>query len=312
MATYLRPSVRVAAVAAAGAGLAYAGYQYRNNASSLFNTAHAESLPSDAQAALKKMQWKGFTELKLESAEMVNHNVRRLTFALPDDQSITGLAPITSLLTRHTPEGAWIPVFRPYTPISDNDQAGTVTFMVKKYPNGKGSGKMHSLKPGETLLFKPLHEFDYKPNQFSAMTFIAGGSGITPIYQLTRVILKNPEDKTKIALVYANNSEEDILLKNEFDELEKKYPGRFSRIYTISKTTPQNEGLYEKGYVTKEILNKVMPQKASERSVKVLVSGPPAMVESVAGAKGGFGWTQGSLGGILKELGYTKEEVHKF
>lgn len=184
--------------------------------------------------------------------------------------------------------------------------------MVKKYPNGKGSGKMHSLKPGDSLQFKPLHEFDYQPNQYSAMTFIAGGSGITPIYQLTRAILDNPNDKTKIALLYANNSEEDILLKNEFDDLAQKHPGRFTRLYTVSKTTPQNEGIYQKGYVTKEMLSQVMPHKMNERSVKVLVSGPPPMIESVAGAKGGFGWTQGSLGGILSELGYTKEEVHKF
>jgi len=184
--------------------------------------------------------------------------------------------------------------------------------MVKKYPNGKGSGKMHSLKPGESMLFKPLHEFDYKTNQYSAITLIAGGSGITPIYQLTRAILNDPSDNTKLALVYANNTEEDILLKNEFDELAQKYPGRFTRLYTVSKTTPQGEGTYEKGYISKEMLGKVMPHKMSERNVKVLVSGPPAMIESVAGAKGGFGWTQGSLGGILKELGYTKEEVHKF
>jgi cytochrome-b5 reductase len=184
--------------------------------------------------------------------------------------------------------------------------------MVKKYPNGKGSGKMHSLQPGDTMKFKPLHEFDYKPNQYSAITCIAGGSGITPIYQLTRAILNNSEDKTKIALVYANNTEEDILLKNEFDEFAQKYPGRFTRSYVVSKTTPQNEGVYEKGYVNEELLSKAMPHKMNERNVKVLVSGPPAMVESVAGAKGGFGWTQGSLGGILSELGYTKEDVHKF
>ncbi|KAK7894942.1 hypothetical protein LTR67_005681 [Exophiala xenobiotica] len=312
MSGYLRPSLRVAGAAAAGAGLAYSGYRYYNTTSFFFTTVHAESLPSDSRAALKKMDWKGFTELKLQSSEMVNHNVKRLTFALPDDESITGISPITSLLSRHTPEGAWIPVFRPYTPVSENDVPGTVTFMVKKYPNGKGSGKMHSLQPGDTMKFKPLHEFDYKPNQYSAITCIAGGSGITPIYQLTRAILNNPEDKTKIALVYANNTEEDILLKSEFDELAQKYPGRFTRSYVVSKTTPQNEGVYEKGYVNKELLSKAMPHKMNERNVKVLVSGPPPMVESVAGAKGGFGWTQGSLGGILSELGYTKEDVHKF
>lgn len=29
---------------------------------------------------------------------------------------------LASLLTRHTPEGAFIPVFRPYTPVSDNGE----------------------------------------------------------------------------------------------------------------------------------------------------------------------------------------------
>ncbi|KAH0844098.1 hypothetical protein AYO21_02147 [Fonsecaea monophora] len=312
MSGYFRSSLRVAGAATVGATAGYTACHYWNTTFFRFNTVHAESPPSDAKAALKKMEWKGFTELKLEKAEMVNHNVKKLTFALPDDSSITGVPPVTSLLTRHTPEGAWVPVFRPYTPVSANDQPGYVTFMVKKYPNGKGSGKMHSLKPGDSMLFKPLHEFDYKPNQYSAMTFIAGGSGITPIYQLTRAILNNPEDKTKIALVYANNTEEDILLKPEFDELAQQFPDRFTRTYTISKTTPENEGLYHQGYVNKTVLSQVMPHKMNERNVKVLVSGPPAMIEAVAGAKGGFGWTQGSLGGILGELGYTKEEVHKF
>jgi len=184
--------------------------------------------------------------------------------------------------------------------------------MVKRYPNGKGSNKMHSLVPGDSMHFKPLQELDYKPNQFSAITAIAGGSGITPIYQLTRAILNNPNDKTKIALVYANNSEEDILLKQEFEELERKYPDRFKKIFAVSKSSSESEGMYEQGYVTKQMLQKVMPNKLGEKNVKILVSGPPAMVDSVAGAKGGFGWTQGSLGGILSELGYTKEEVHKF
>jgi hypothetical protein len=29
---------------------------------------------------------------------------------------------LASLLSRHTPEGAWIPVFRPYTPVSENGE----------------------------------------------------------------------------------------------------------------------------------------------------------------------------------------------
>jgi cytochrome-b5 reductase len=178
--------------------------------------------------------------------------------------------------------------------------------MIKRYPGGKGSGKMHSLVPGDSMKFKPLHEFDYKPNQYKHMTFIAGGSGITPIYQLTNTILQNPTDKTRISLIYANNTPEDILLREEFDTLEREFPGRFQKLYTVSKNG-EGAGLNQ-GYVTKEIVKKVAPTKAD----KVLVSGPPAMCEAIAGAKGGFGWTQGSIGGVLKELGYTEEQVHKF
>ncbi|RMZ83074.1 hypothetical protein DV738_g1286, partial [Chaetothyriales sp. CBS 135597] len=309
MSAFTRPAVRVAGIGATALVLGYGvSHYYLGRDTLALSTAHAESVSSDAKGP-KVLAWKGFTELKLESAETVNHNVKRLTFALPDKDSVTGLAPVTSLLTQHTPEGAFIPVFRPYTPISANDEPGHVTFLVKRYPGGKGSGKMHSLVPGDTIKFKPLHEFDYKPNQYSHLTLIAGGSGITPIYQLTNAILSNPEDKTRITLLYANNTEEDILLRHEFDALERKFPGRFHKVFTVKqKTSGDSSPAVETGYITKELLQKVVPARGKDERVKVLVSGPPPMTESIAGAKGGFGWTQGSLGGILKELGYKSEE----
>ena len=101
MAAFIRPSTRTAILAAASAGVAFAGYRYSYSTSSLLQQAHAESVPSDAKAALKKVPWKGFTELKLESAEMVNHNVKKLTFALPDDESITGISPISTYPSRN-------------------------------------------------------------------------------------------------------------------------------------------------------------------------------------------------------------------
>jgi cytochrome-b5 reductase len=37
-----------------------------------------------------------------------------------------------------------------------------------------------------------------------AVGLIAGGTGITPMYQLIKAIFKNPNDKTKVSLVYGN------------------------------------------------------------------------------------------------------------
>jgi cytochrome-b5 reductase len=47
-------------------------------------------------------------------------------------------------------------------------------------------------------------------------------------------ILKNPEDTTEISLIFANNTEEDILLKNVLDNLEEKH-ANFKVTYVVSK-----------------------------------------------------------------------------
>ena len=295
MASISRTYPRLAAVGL-GTTLVYTATQ------SYTRPAHAESPRSDSKAALKKVNFSSFTELRCLSSEQYNHNVKKITFALPEN-STSDLPPITSLLTQHTPEGSWIPVFRPYTPVSSDN--GSVTFMVKKYEGGKGSTKMHSLKPGDNLKFKSLQELKYVPNEYSEILLIGGGSGITPLYQLTKAVLDNPQDKTKLALIYANNSTEDILLKKEFEELKGRFPDRFKTIF-ITKDGGNGS---EKGYVTREMIGKLWEKKNGQT---VLLSGPPAMIEAIGGGKGMAGWTQGSIGGVLKDLGYTKEDVHKF
>ena len=42
------------------------------------------------------------------------------------------------------------------------------------------------------------------------LIMIAGGSGLTPMYQILKSALKDPEDVTKISLIYANVEEDDI------------------------------------------------------------------------------------------------------
>ncbi len=56
---------------------------------------------------------------------------------------------------------------------------------------------------------------------------IAGGSGITPMYQVAQAILRDPHDFTKVFLIYANVSEDDILLRKEFDAWAQDHGKRF-------------------------------------------------------------------------------------
>ena len=128
------------------------------------------------------------------------------------------------------------------------------------------------------------------------------------MYQLNHAIFKNPSDKTKVTLVFGNLSEPDILLKSELQDLENTYPNRFRAFYVLDR--PPEGWMQGKGHITKELLKTVLPEP-KEANVKVFVCGPPGLYKAISGAKKSPA-DQGELTGILKELGYSKEQVYKF
>ncbi|KAM5355083.1 hypothetical protein ACJ41O_001729 [Fusarium nematophilum] len=208
----------------------------------------------------------------------------------------------TALLTLSWPEGRWLPVPRPYTPVSASDEPGYLELLVKKYPDGKASGHLHSLNPGDKLLFAAaLRGFNWKPNSYSHITLIAGGAGITPIYQLAQGILGNPDDKTSMTLVFGVNSDEDVLLKDEFEKFSKEFPGRFKAVYTVSK--PKEGSPFRKGYVNEELLRELVPPP-ERGDTKVFVCGPPAMEEALVGKR--------MTPGVLHQIGFRKDQIHRF
>ncbi|KAI1166118.1 oxidoreductase NAD-binding domain-containing protein [Nemania serpens] len=244
-----------------------------------------------------------FLSLQLQSSEVVNHNTKRLRFALPTDEHVSGLPLTSALLTFSWPKGSVLPCVRPYTPVTKNDEVGVIELMVKKYPNGKQSTHLHSLQPGDHLRFvTPIPGYRWIPNKYPDITLIAGGAGITPMYQLSQGILDNPEDKTRITLVFGVNTDADVLLESEFKEFESRFPHRFKAIYTVSN--PIAGSSHAKGYVTKELLSKVVTATPGIGTTKVFVCGPPAMENALVGNR--------TKPGILGELGYTKDQIHRF
>lgn len=72
-------------------------------------------------------------------------------------------------------------------------------------------------------------------NQYKEIGLIAGGSGLTPMLQVAQELLNTVEDETKLSLLFANVSPEDIYLKDELDELASLFPERFSVTYANSR-----------------------------------------------------------------------------
>ena len=82
---------------------------------------------------------------------------------------------------------------------------------------------------------------------------IAGGTGITPMLQIIRAVIRGRPtgDKTEIDLIFANVNKEDILLKEDLDQLAKEDQG--FRIHYVLNNPPEgwDGGV---GFVTPEMI----------------------------------------------------------
>lgn len=109
---------------------------------------------------------------------------------------------------------------------------------------------------------------------------IAGGSGITPFLSMANAIADGDETFNLIILYGAKNADE-ILFKNQFDELQKKTNGKVKVVYVLSDSTAAEEG-FESGFITSELISKYT--KADGLSVgefSVFLCGPQAMYKFV-------------------------------
>jgi cytochrome-b5 reductase len=164
------------------------------------------------------------------------------------------------------------------------------------------------LKVGDTLDFKgPMPKLPYAANEFDAVGMVAGGTGITPMLQVLEKALADPADATTFALLFGNVTPDDILLKGRLDALAAAHPGRFAVEYYVD--APPSWWRGGRGYVDKKAIARFLP--AATQKTKILVCGPPGLVEMVAGAKVSFK-DQGPVGGHLADLGFSRDQVYKF
>ncbi|KAJ8084823.1 hypothetical protein AAF712_011652 [Marasmius tenuissimus] len=284
-----------------GAGtLGIGGYWYLDSGSK----------PKQEKSPLDPENWIDF---KLKKVVPYNHNTSEFIFELPNNEA--SLLPVASCLVVKSSDPEALkdakgkPIIRPYTPISSPDQPGELTLLIKRYEQGNASKHIHSLQPGDTLAIKgPIPKWPWKMNEFDEVALIGGGSGITPLYQVVSHALADRSNNTKFTLLFSNVTEADILLRSELDALKKKYPDNFNVVYVLDKPPQGWEG--PSGFISKELLEKHVASASLKDKVKVFICGPPPQVASLAGKKDGM--KQGQLSGILKELGYTEDQVYKF
>jgi len=233
----------------------------------------------------------------LAHKENISHDTRRFRFQLPSSKHVLGL-PIGQhiYLTAHINGDL---VKRPYTPTTSDDNQGYFDLVIKVYPNGKMTQYLDKLPIGQTidvsgpsgnLIYKDNGLFDIrirKPEPYISrhvrhLGLIAGGTGITPMYQILNEILKEQTSivpggrvDIKIWLLFANQTEEDILLREELEQLAASNSDRFKLWYTVDREG--EDWKYSKGFINDTMLKEHMPPPSDD--VLICICGPPPMIK---------------------------------
>ncbi|XP_062401154.1 NADH-cytochrome b5 reductase 3 [Sardina pilchardus] len=238
-------------------------------------------------------------QLRLIDKEVLSHDTRKFRFALPSEEHILGLP-----VGKHVYLSARIDgnlVVRPYTPVSSDDDHGFVDLVVKiyfrnvhpKFPEGgKMSQHLEGLRvgdvvdfrgPGGLLEYQSTGTFAVQPDKksppetksASTLGLIAGGTGITPMLQLVRAIIKDPSDRTICHLLFANQTEKDILLRDELEEIQARHPDRFKLWFTVDRAPEGWE--YSQGFISADMIQEHLPPPSDD--CMMLMCGPPPMIQ---------------------------------
>ena len=255
----------------------------------------------------------GLTEvtLKLDSLEHLSHDVTVYRFALQNKLDEFSL-PIGKHIVLSFEEMDGHHISRAYTPVSPCGDTGFVDFLIKHYPNGKMSSHLRELHPGHsTIQMKgPKGKLSYEGNgrfrirrkgkedtvKLSHIGMIAGGSGITPMFQIIQAVARNPQDELKISLLFANKSEEDMILKHPLNYFAQLRPNQIKITYTLDNPI-SSEWKGEKGFITADMIKRGLPPPSA--SSMIFLCGPPPMIKLACLPN-------------LKKLGYTSESIFKF
>ena len=229
-----------------------------------------------------------YQSLPLAKKELVSPNTYRLVFELPTASTVLGLpigqhVAITAVVDSQT-------VTRSYTPVSNNADIGVLELVIKCYPTGLLTGRcLANLEVGDEVQFRgPKGAMRYKRGVCKKIGMLAGGSGITPMYQLIRAICEDDRDTTEVSLIYANRTEEDILLRTELETFARRYPKNLKLYYMLDQ--PPAKWAFGRGYVTKELMAERFPAPSSDS--KVMICGPPGMVGAAKKALVQLGFEQ--------------------
>eukprot|EP00993_Chasmostoma_nieuportense_P002457 NODE_3251_length_1002_cov_26.370286_g3105_i0.p1 GENE.NODE_3251_length_1002_cov_26.370286_g3105_i0~~NODE_3251_length_1002_cov_26.370286_g3105_i0.p1 ORF type:complete len:294 (+),score=97.42 NODE_3251_length_1002_cov_26.370286_g3105_i0:58-939(+) len=265
---------------------------------------------SDMRSKTKGFIWRAWRRYELDTCTVLNPTTKLLRFLFTDGEMEAGLRVISPILGRAADStGEYQQA--PFYPITRNPNKGYFKIISKLRDGDPVAQALHTLQPGDVMEFKAvLPQYLYRPQAHEHVGFVAGGMGILPCYQMVQEVIGNPNDTTKVSVLYACRKREDLVLKQQLDSLQKRHPQQLRVEYVLEEPPLLWRG--HTGRVSTDLIQEHMPNPSA--SALVMVAGPTGMMDAVCGELqvDQNGWhTHGGVRGMLSDLGYRRQHVVK-
>ncbi|WP_136634522.1 FAD-binding oxidoreductase [Pseudooceanicola onchidii] len=213
--------------------------------------------------------------LTLEKIEPVTPDTHHLSFSRPEGFDYTPGQAVDLALDRD----GWREEKRPFTPVSLPDEP-KLRFVIKSYPDHDGvTEQIGQMKPGDRVIIDDpwgaIH--DEGPGYF-----IAGGAGVTPFIAVLEDRLETHGTLKDCTLIFSNEREEDIILRDTFDKMEG-----LKTVYTVTGDKHPSAGVE-----TRKIDRDFLKDHVDPAHGKAYICGPEPMIDDVHDALISLGFSE--------------------
>lgn len=255
-----------------------------------------EVIVEDTQPREVFLQAKTWSKAILTEKRKVSADTKIFTFTLDHAAQTVGLPIGQHLMMRLRDPVTREAIIRAYTPISEGTERGVLHVLIKIYhdaPDRKGGRMTQALDGiplGHFVDFKgPVGKFEYlgrgrcsisgRERRVRRFVMVCAGSGITPIFQVLRAVMKDRDDPTFCLVLDGNRVEEDILCRPELDAMVRGNEYRCRMLYTLSRPTATWTGL--KGRMDHTLFEREVGRPLGTGEDLVLICGPEPLEKSV-------------------------------
>lgn len=164
----------------------------------------------------------------------------------------------------------------PFTIASSPSEDGWHASTIKE--SGDFTSRIGRIKVGDPIAVQaPFGRFSYTlyPDERD-FVFIAGGIGITPLMSMLRHMRDSGAD-LKVLLLYSNRAEEDIVFKEELEEISRGSLPHLRVVHILSRGSESWTG--ERGHTGVDAVKRYIDGSAKDKTF--YVCGPPPMMSSL-------------------------------